>query len=324
MSATNAEIAAVLNRLIRICNASERGFNLAAENVKNRGLTVIFKGYAQQRGQFAVQLRELVENEGGKPAEGSGILAALHRGWINIKATMTIGQPQTEKVVLAEVSRGERAAREAYRNGLRQPLPEAIRSVIEEQYAAVEAVGDRVQKLRGEEGQRLVVRLFDSLADAGIAEDELVQAGFAAEDIERIPLSQAVLVYQGQGQDRTVVESTAAGAALGSVLGTFIGLVAGVSAWVAPVGPLAEMTPLQSMVVTVIVGFLVGLFFGALFGAVIGVGVVQEDEFRYASSMKQGNLLLLVRADEARADEATGIMKGVNARRWQGQAAARA
>ncbi|MDT8306459.1 MAG: PA2169 family four-helix-bundle protein [Anaerolineae bacterium] len=315
--ATNSETVVVLNRLVRICNASERGFNLAAENVKNRGLSVIFKGYAQQRGQFAAQLRELIEEAGGLPAEGSGALAVLHRGWINIKAAMTIGQPQTERVVLAEVSRGEGAARETYRNALREPLPEELRRVVEAQYAAVEAVGDRVQKLCGEEGQRLVVRLFDSSADAAVAEDELALAGFPVEDVDRVQLNEAVLVYQGQGQDRTVFESAAAGATLGGLLGSFIGLVAGISALMGPVGPLADMTPLPAMVVTIIAGFAAGLFFGALFGAVIGVGVVQEDEFRYASSMKQGNLLLLVDADDARADEATNIMKGVNARRWQ-------
>jgi hypothetical protein len=70
------------------------------------------------------------------------------------------------------------------------------------------------------------------------------------------------------------------------------------------------------MVTTVLIGFLAGLLFGALFGAIIGVGVSQEDEFRYASSLQRGNLLLLVDAETARAEEATKIMKGVNARRW--------
>jgi uncharacterized protein (TIGR02284 family) len=316
MSATNSEVATALNRLVRICNASERGFNLAAENVKNRGLLVIFRGYAQERGQYGEQLGELVREHGGRPAEGSGALAALHRGWITIKAAMTIGQLQTEKVVLDEVSRGERAAREAYRSALGQSLPEPIRNVIEEQYAGVEAIGDRVEKLRGEEGERLVVRLFNSVTDADLAEDELAEAGFSRERMNRVPLSEEVMIYRGQSEDRTTLESAAAGAALGSGLGVLIGLVAGLSALVAPVGPLADMTPLQSMAVTVALGFAVGLFFGALFGTVIGVGIVQEDEFRYADSLKQGSLLLFVRADEAQADEAATIMKRVNARRW--------
>jgi uncharacterized protein (TIGR02284 family) len=317
MSATNPEIVTVLNRLVRICIASERGFNHAAENVKNRGLMVIFRGYAQERGQFREQLGELVREHGGSPAEGSGALAALHRGWITIKAAMTIGQLQTEKVVLDEASRGERAAREAYRSALGEPLPEAIHSIVEEQYAGVEAAGDRVEKLRGEEGERLVVRLFNSVTDADLAEDELAEAGFSRERISRVPLSEAMMIYRAQSEDRTTLESAAAGAALGSGLGVVIGLIAGLSALVAPVGPLADMTPLQSMGVTVALGFAVGLFFGALFGTVIGVGIVQEDEFRYADSLKQGSLLLFVSADEAQADEASNIMKGVNARRWR-------
>lgn len=317
MAAANPEIVAVLNRLVRICQASESGFNLAAESVKNRGLLVIFRGYAQERGQFGEELSALVREHGGDPASGSGALAALHRGWITIKAAMTIGQPQTEKVILDEVSRGERAAREAYANALGQPLPEPVRSVVEKQQAALEAVGERVEQMRGRDGRRLVVRLFNSPAETDMAEEELVQSGFARDDMERVPLSEAVRGYRSRLQDRTTLESAAAGATLGGVLGVLIGLVAGISALVAPVGPLADMTPLQTAVVTVLLGLAVGLFFGALFGTVIGAGIVQEDEFRYADTLKQGSLLLFVNANTAQADQCAQIMKSVNARRWR-------
>lgn len=316
MADNRSETVHVLNRLLRIANASERGFNLASEHVKNRGLSVIFKDYAQQRGQFARQLSALVREFGGKPAEGSGVLAALHRGWINIKAAMTIGQPSTERVVLAEVSRGEQAAREAYQKALQQPLPEPVGEVVQEQLRRIEAVGERIRQLRGDGGQRLVVRLFDSAADAQQAEAELSQAGFSAEGISRVPLAEAVMVYEGQAQDRTEIESAAAGGALGGLAGLLIGLVAAISALVAPVGPLADMGPLLSTLTTVLIGLLAGMLFGALFGAIIGVGIAQEDDFRYAASLQRGSLLLLVQADEARAEEATQIMRGVNARRW--------
>jgi uncharacterized protein (TIGR02284 family) len=316
MAATSSETIRVLNRLVRIANASERGFNLASENVKNRGLSAIFKGYAQQRGQFAQQLRALMGELGGRPAEGSGPLPALHRGWINIKAAMTIGQPNTEKVVLSEVSRGEHAARDAYQRAMQQPLPEELRAVVEQQQQQIQAVGERIGQLRGDGEKRLVVRLFDSAADAQVAEAELAQAGFSAEQMSRVPLAEAVMVYEGLAQDRTEIESAAAGGALGSLAGLLIGLIAAISSLFAPIGPLADMGPLMGTVATVLIGLLAGLFIGALFGAIIGVGIAQEDEFRYASSLQRGNLLLLVHADESRADLATQIMKGVNARRW--------
>lgn len=317
MAGNRSETAQVLNRLLRIANASERGFNVVSENVKNRGLSAIFKGYAQQRGQFARQLGAMVRELGGRPAEGSGLLAALHRGWINIKAAMTIGQPNTERVVLDEVSRGEQAARDAYERALQQALPQELREVVEQQKREIEAVGERIQELQGKDGQRLVVRLFDSAADAQLAEAELAQAGFPADQISRVPLAEAVMVYEGQADDRTAIESAAAGGALGSLAGLLIGLIAAISALFAPLGPLADMGPLLSTLTTVLVGLLAGFLIGALFGAIIGVGVSQEDEFRYASSLVLGNLLLLVKADEARAEEATRIMKGVNARRWR-------
>src|SRR5690606_29758120 len=124
-----------------------------------------------------------------------------------------IGQPNTERVVLDEVSRGEQAARDAYERALREPLPEELRAVVEQQQGEIVAVGERIQELRGKDGQRLVVRLFDSAADAQLAEAELAQAGFSADRISRVPLAEAVMVYEWQADDRAAIESAAAGGA---------------------------------------------------------------------------------------------------------------
>jgi uncharacterized protein (TIGR02284 family) len=306
-----------LNRLIRLCIASEKGFNIAAENVKNRGLQVMFKAYAQERAQFADKLRKLVRERGEETAQSGGWLAAAHRGWINIKAAMTIGQPATEKVVLGEVVRGERVALRRYEDALRQPLSAAIQDVLEEQRARVAEVSERAQELQGRGGTRLVVRLFDSESDATTAEAQLVSAGFDPERMERVPLSQVLNLYQGQHVMDTTAESGLAGALVGTVLGVLLGVVAGFSGMVAPGGSLFSMGVGETFLWTMLVGAIAGLFFGALIGAIIGLGVSQEDEYRYANSVRHGSLLLLLRVDVLRAAEATDIMKRVNAGRWR-------
>lgn len=311
------QAARTINRLVALCIASEKGFNVAAENVKNRGLQVMFKTYAQERAQFAQTLGQIVRDLGADPAQGSGLLAAAHRGWINIKAAMTIGQPATEKVVLSEVVRGERVAERRYDEALKQPLPSEVKSVVGEQFERIRRVSDRAQELAGRDGQRLVVRLFDSESDVAVAEQELTAAGFEPGQMERVPLSEVLNLYQGQHAMDTTAESSLAGGLVGAALGVLLGIVAAISGLVAPGGALFAMEIGELFVWTILLGAIAGLFFGGLIGGIIGAGVSQEDEYRYANSVSRGSLLLLLRADEKRAAEATSIMKGVNARRWR-------
>jgi uncharacterized membrane protein len=67
---------------------------------------------------------------------------------------------------------------------------------------------------------------------------------------------------------------------------------------------------------TMLLGAAAGVFFGALIGAIIGLGVSQDDAYRYAESVRHGSVLLLLRVDTARAGEATDIMKRINAARF--------
>lgn len=315
MNGKSGEVRAVANRLLRINNASEKGFNLAAVNVKNRGLKLILKSFAQERAEYTMELSQLVASTGGKTVEGSGWLARLHRGWINIKAAMTIGQVQTESVVLAEVSRGERAARQAYQRALEQPLPSEVQSVVQRQYEGLRAAEQQIRQLRGRDGQRMVVRLFDSEEDAQSATAALADAGYPDSRIERQRMEELVVAYDAQGEGNTTSESTLAGAVVGAGLGVVLGLVAILSAWMAPGGALADISALQTGA-TILLGALVaGLAIGGLIGVIIGVGVAQEDEYRYSDSLARGALLLMVKTSETDAARAGEIMKAVNARR---------
>lgn len=316
-SADNRQTINTLNRLVRLCNASEKGFSVAAENVKNRGLKVMFKTYAEERAKWADAWREEVKELGGEPAEGSGLLAAAHRGWINIKAAMTIGQQSTEKVVLGEAVRGEKAAERRFEDALQHALPADVKDVVQERYERVRQVSERVQELAGREGRRLVVRLFDTEADVSEAESALTDAGFDPDSMERVPMSQVLDVYEGRNGVGTAAESALAGALVGAALGVLLGLVAGGSTMIAPGEPLFSMGVGEIFLWTIVGGAVVGAIFGALIGAIIGQGVSQEDEYRYADSVERGTVVLCVRTDVSRAARASEIMREVNARRWR-------
>ena len=122
MAISNARSVAVLNDLSRLCKDSEKGFKVAAESVDNRGLKMLFKTYAQQRAQFAAELAQEVERLGSKVTAGSSFLAVLHRGWIDIRAAMTIGPQNMENFVLSEALRGDGAALQRYDPALKAVL----------------------------------------------------------------------------------------------------------------------------------------------------------------------------------------------------------
>jgi len=151
-----------LNHLYRLCKAGERGFQVVAANVGNRGLKVLLETFAHQRGQFARELENEILRLGGLASERDSIRGLIHRGRINILATLTIGAQNVEQLVLNEALLGERAAVRAFRGALAQDLPAATRSLVDRQHAQVEETRAQIELLLGRSGKRLLVGLFDS------------------------------------------------------------------------------------------------------------------------------------------------------------------
>jgi len=172
MTSANQKALRKLNYLYQICKAGERGFGVVAANVANRGLKLILKTCAQQRARFADELKGEIQRLGGAVSE-QGILLLLgviHRGRIDIFATLTIGAQNVENVVLGEALLGEKAAVNAYRGAMATILPAETRALLERQYQQVKETHEQVDLLRGRSGKRLVVRLFDSEQDVEAAQ----------------------------------------------------------------------------------------------------------------------------------------------------------
>ena len=200
-----------LNYLIRLNKDSKEGFRIAAESVKNRGLKVLLKAYARQRAEFARELQAEVEQLNGHPRQSGTLLGGLHRGWIVIKAALTIGPENTENVVLAEAVRGEKYALARYQEALKQPLPPEIRATVERQTQTVAAVAGQIAEMKGNPDGRLVVRLFEDDADVRRAAQALHDAGYARESISTLVFNHAASVYENGREGNTLVETTAAG-----------------------------------------------------------------------------------------------------------------
>jgi uncharacterized protein (TIGR02284 family) len=138
------DIVATLNGLVETCKDGAEGFRTAAERVEEPGLRRLFSSYAEQRTQFAIELEALVLDLGGDAADHGHVAGALHRGWINLKATLT---GKDDAAVISECERGEDFAKDRFRKALETDLPAAVRAAVERQYLQVQQAHDHIRSL---------------------------------------------------------------------------------------------------------------------------------------------------------------------------------
>lgn len=143
---TNPSIVSTLNGLIEACKDGQKGFRAAAENVRNQDFQLLFSDLSTQRQHFVRELKRLAVNFGGSAETHGSFSAALHRGWMNLKAVVSSGD---DRALLAECERGEDAAVADYREALKHDeFPPMVREVIQHQAMGVQAAHDRVHNLR--------------------------------------------------------------------------------------------------------------------------------------------------------------------------------
>ncbi len=138
------EVISTLNNLIETCIDGQNGFRTAAEGVESSELIALFNTYSHQRGHFAFELQNEVRTLGGNAEETGSTAAALHRGWMTIKWTVT---GEDEGAIISECERGEVSAVKAYREALQKDLPANVRERVENQCALVQDAHDRIGSL---------------------------------------------------------------------------------------------------------------------------------------------------------------------------------
>lgn len=139
------EAITTLNELIETCRDGENGFRTAASAVKGQHLKAMFERFSRQRAELARELQEQVRRLGADPAKMGSTGAALHRGWINIKALVGANDDQA---IVAEAERGEDVAKAAYEKALKQDLPAGARELVKQQAAIVFTAHDEVRALQ--------------------------------------------------------------------------------------------------------------------------------------------------------------------------------
>lgn len=139
------DAAETANDLIEFLYDGAKGFDQAAEAVKNPTFKDGLRRFSQQRAQFISELKPLIASRGETPEDSGTVRGALHRSWIGIKNAVTSG----DHAILAECERGEDAAVAKYRKALESDeLTPELRRVLQSQYTQVQTAHDTVRNWR--------------------------------------------------------------------------------------------------------------------------------------------------------------------------------
>src|SRR3989440_12906821 len=144
--AQQKEVISTINNLIETLKDGEKGFQDAADAVKDPQLKSLFQEYSQQRHRFASELQTQAQSLGEfKPEQSSSATGAMHRAWINLKSAVTSGD---DKAILSECERGEDSAVHEYEEAMHNGLTGTARDVVARQFTEIKSAHDRVKHLR--------------------------------------------------------------------------------------------------------------------------------------------------------------------------------
>ena len=298
----------VLIYLYQIVEAGEKGYAVVASNVRNRALKILFQACSQQRLQFKEELFEEIQHLGAQTRPKGSVLGMIHRGRIDIFSHFTIGDENVEKVLLKEVLLGERAALRAYERTSKEALPPEAHTLVERQFQEVRKTVDQMRNLRGQNGKRLVLRLYDTRKDAEQAFQSLKAAGIPQADIKIEDYNPPALELS-KSPPTTIFETILSGIVGGEIWGVVAGVLAALAILV-----IAALNQEPASPLVVLLALLLIMIQGALVGGVIGLfigwGITTQDRY-VVETIKQGEVLMQAWIDESLASKAWQIMNQV-------------
>lgn len=296
--------------LYKIVEAGERGYAVVAANVSNHALKILYKSYAQQRFQFKEEIFAEIQRLGGHARPRDNFLGLVHRGRIDIFAALTIGAENVEKMILKEVMLGETVAVKAYEKTLKKDLPPETREILHRQFDVVRKVVEQVRLLKGQNGKRLVLRLYDSKRDAEEALQSLKRDGFSEKAIEMESWNHGTHSELYKGRGTTFLETMISGAVGVAIWGIVAGGLAAIGIIQISAMNSEKVAPVV-LLLTILGLIAAGAFIGGVLGLFIGWGISSEDNYVYDDSIKHGEILLRTIVDTPRASRATRIMEQV-------------
>ena len=136
----------VVNDLIKNSLDGEYGFRACAEHAKAPNLRALFERRAEGCAEAAAELQQQVTMLGAEPDTSGSASAAIHRGWVAVKATLS---GYTDLALLEECERGEDVALARYRKALKdEHLSPTLREIVQRQADGAQRNHDQIRDMR--------------------------------------------------------------------------------------------------------------------------------------------------------------------------------
>lgn len=136
----------VLNSLIETTLDSRKGYLDAAQEADSSRFSQDFNDFASERAEAASLLQAEVRRLGGTPEDGSSLLGAAHRAFMNLKELFV---HRDDKAIIEEVERGEDFIKNKYEEALADSqLSGSTLMVIRQAYTSVQAGHARARSLK--------------------------------------------------------------------------------------------------------------------------------------------------------------------------------
>lgn len=160
--------------------------------------------------------------------------------------------------------------------------------------AGVKQTSGNQQTSQKSTGEKSVIGVFSSKQEAEKAIQSLRQQGFKGEEINIISKEKR----NGEYYDDDIAD----GALTGGTLGGIGGLILGAGALAIPgIGPVIAAGPIAAA--------LSGAVAGGITGGLIDWGIPAEASSRYEQHVAQGNILAVIRTQEAKVQQAAQILR---------------
>ncbi|RAJ18023.1 ferritin-like domain-containing protein [Olleya aquimaris] len=142
---SNQDTVNALQELLQKNYDAEAGYKQVMTKTENQHLKNWLQQKALQRNTFATELDHQIRKHNAEPKTDGTLKGDLHRGWINIKSTLS---KDTDEALLEECIRGEKASVEEYESQLENfnNNPE-IKTIVQSQLTTVKSALNTVKKL---------------------------------------------------------------------------------------------------------------------------------------------------------------------------------
>ncbi len=141
----NKELVNTLQDLLQKNYDAEAGYKQVMQKTENQPLKNWMQQKALQRNTFATELDFQIRKHNAEPKASGTLTGDLHRGWINVKSTLT---SDTDEALLEECIRGEKASLTEYEEKLERFNEDSeIKTIIQTQLTTVRSALNTVKKL---------------------------------------------------------------------------------------------------------------------------------------------------------------------------------